>query len=157
MGGDWHSGVREFESLHRLLDGHFKHFIVVRKLYCLFEKTKNKWKRGQGWPIFKKKAFWKSFEYKGQWLWLSWQSGCFQYQRSAVQIQSSAKFIEQLYTVNCIEKTKIKIKRPGMAHLKNLLNILTGGIRYLAIPTSQYYIFSSQFLLILAKMNKFQI
>ena len=89
-------------------------------------------------------------------MWLSWQSGRFQYQRSAVQIQSSAKFIEQLYTVNCIEKTKIKIKRPGMAHLKNLLNILTVRIPYLAIPTSQYYIFSSQFLLILAKMKSFK-
>ena len=29
-------------------------------------------------------------------------------QRSVVQIQSSAKFIEHLFTVNCIEKTKIK-------------------------------------------------
>ena len=44
-----------------------------------------------------------------------------------------------------------------MAHLKNLMNILTVRIPHLAIPTSQYYIFSSQFLLILAKMNKFQI
>ena len=28
------------------------------------------------------------------------------------------KCIEQLFTVNCIEKTKIKKKRPGMAHSK---------------------------------------
>ena len=43
-------------------------------------------------------------------------------QRSAVQIQSSAKklFRTYLYSVNCIEKTKKK-KRPGMAHfIKNL-------------------------------------
>ena len=33
----------------------------------------------------------------GQWLWLSWQSTCFRYQRSTVWIQSSGKF----KTVNC--------------------------------------------------------
>ena len=33
----------------------------------------------------------------GQWLWLSWQSGRFQFQRSVVRIQSSAKiYIEHL-------------------------------------------------------------
>ena len=36
------SGGREFEPQHRILDGHFKHYIVVRKLECLFEKTENK-------------------------------------------------------------------------------------------------------------------
>ena len=30
-----------------------------------------------------------------------------------VRIQSSAKFIEHLFTVNCIEKTKIKRKEAG--------------------------------------------
>ena len=35
-------------------------------------------------------------------------------------------FIEHLFTVNCIEKTKIKKKRPGMAHfLKNTVFQLT--------------------------------
>ena len=34
-------------------------------------------------------------------LWLSWQRGCFRYQRSAVRIQSLAKFIMNLFTVNC--------------------------------------------------------
>ena len=29
-------------------------------------------------------------------------------------------YIEHLFTVNCIEKTKIRKKRPGMAHLKNV-------------------------------------
>ena len=33
------------------------------------------------------------------------------------------KFIEHLFTVNCIEKTKMKKKRPGMAHLKKQLQI----------------------------------
>ena len=28
---------------------------------------------------------------------------------------------EHLFTVNCIEKTKRKKKRPGMAHLKKIL------------------------------------
>ena len=35
----------------------------------------------------------------GQWLWLSWQSGQFQLQRSTVRIESSAKFIQNI--VNC--------------------------------------------------------
>ena len=30
----------------------------------------------------------------------------------------SSHFIEHLFTVNCIEKTKIKKKRQGMAHFK---------------------------------------
>ena len=50
----------------------------------------------------------------GQWLWLSWQSGRFQLQRSVVQIQSSANFYIGHLFVYC----KIKKKLPGMAHLK---------------------------------------
>ena len=51
----------------------------------------------------------------GQWLWLSWQSGRFRYQRSAVPIQTPANFYRtfiycQLY---CNEKTKIKEKEAG--------------------------------------------
>ena len=30
-------------------------------------------------------------------------------------------FIKHLFTVNCVEKTKIKKKRPGMAHLKKIV------------------------------------
>ena len=41
-------------------------------------------------------------EVPGKWLWRSWQSGRFQYQRTRVQIQSSATFIEHLLTVNCL-------------------------------------------------------
>ena len=37
-----------------------------------------------------------------RWLWLSWQSSRFQYQRSAVRIQSSATFIEPIFPVNCL-------------------------------------------------------
>ena len=37
-----------------------------------------------------------------QWLWLSWQSGRFWYQRSGVRIQTLAIFIEHLFTANCI-------------------------------------------------------
>ena len=52
----------------------------------------------------------------GQWLWLSWKSGCFRLQRYGVRIQSSAKiYIDHLLsTVN--EKTKMKKKWPGMSH-----------------------------------------
>ena len=57
--------------------------------------------------------------FKGQWLWLSWQSSCFRYQRFMVRIQSSAKldlYRTFVYCQLCIEKTKIKNKRPGMTH-----------------------------------------
>ena len=40
-------------------------------------------------------------------------------QRSAVRIQSSVNFCkERSSIVNCVEKTKLKKKRPGMAHLQ---------------------------------------
>ena len=55
MGRDSRSEGRGFESRHRILDGHFSHIFVV-KLYCLFEKTENKPKRGRGWTIFLKKT-----------------------------------------------------------------------------------------------------
>ena len=51
MGDDSCLKGRGFESRHRILDGHFSHIFVV-KLYCLFEKTENKQKRGRGWPNF---------------------------------------------------------------------------------------------------------
>ena len=38
----------------------------------------------------------------GLWLWHSWQCGRFRYQRTRFRIQSSATFIEQLFTVNCL-------------------------------------------------------
>ena len=47
----------------------------------------------------------------------SWQSGCFRHQGSAERVESLANFdMKHLFTINCIEKTKIKKKRPGMAH-----------------------------------------
>ena len=57
----------------------------------------------------------------GKWLWLSRYNGRFQYQRSGVWLQSSAKiYIEHLFVylliIDCIEKTKINKKRPRMAH-----------------------------------------
>ena len=47
---------RGFESRHRILDGYFFHIKIVVKIcnVCL-KKTKNKRKRGRGWPIFEKK------------------------------------------------------------------------------------------------------
>ena len=48
--------------------------------------------------------------------WLSW-SGChFRHQRSAVQLRAFAKFIDYRLYKNCVEKTKIKQKRPRMVH-----------------------------------------
>ena len=37
---------------------------------------------------------------------------------SAIRIQSLAKFIEHLFTVNCIEKTKINKKEAGNGQKK---------------------------------------
>ena len=42
-------------------------------------------------------------------------------ERSVVRIQSSAKFIEHLFTVNCIEKAKIKKKEAGNGPFKKVL------------------------------------
>ena len=65
-----------------------------------------------------KKTFIKKIACKyanvGQRLWLSWLSGRSQHQRFAVLIQNIRKFL----STNCtLEKTEIKKKRPGMAHL----------------------------------------
>ena len=64
----------------------------------------------------------------GPWLWLSWESGRFWHLRYAVRIPLSAKKnIEHLFTVNCIEKTKIsslcsnnfhKIKTPYLGGIR---------------------------------------
>ena len=57
MGVDSCSKGRGFESRRRILDGHdIFHIHLLLKLYCLFEKTENKQKKGRGWPIFKKKT-----------------------------------------------------------------------------------------------------
>ena len=50
--------------------------------------------------------YWRNFRAV---VWLSWYSGCFRYQRSVVQIKSSAKIyinIEHLFTVNCVLKRR---------------------------------------------------
>ena len=53
-GGDSCSKGCELEPLYHILDGHFFTFIVV--IIVMFAwKDENKRKRGQGWPIFKKR------------------------------------------------------------------------------------------------------
>ena len=53
MGDNSCSKGREFESRHRLLDGHFSHRFVVK--IVLFEKTENKRKEAGVGPFFNKK------------------------------------------------------------------------------------------------------
>ena len=53
MVGDSCSKGCEFESRHRILDGHFSHLFVVKIVMCVW-RDENKLKRGWGWPIFKK-------------------------------------------------------------------------------------------------------
>ena len=38
---------------------------------------------------------------KWQWLWLNWQTGCFQHLRSTVRIKSTAWFSRKKFNVNC--------------------------------------------------------
>ena len=48
MGGDSCSKGNEFESQHRILDGHFSHLLVL-EIVMLFEKTKiNEKEAGEG-------------------------------------------------------------------------------------------------------------
>ena len=57
----------------------------------------------------------------GLWLWLSWQSSRFRYQRSAYRIQSSALIFLNKFTV---EKTKIKRKEAEKGPLKSSNTVL---------------------------------
>ena len=45
----------EFESLRRILDGHFFTLICCKRLNCLFEKTENDRKRGPFKKYFQRK------------------------------------------------------------------------------------------------------
>ena len=51
IGGDSCSKDREFESWHRILDGHFSHLFVV-KLNCVLEKMKINLKEAWVGPFF---------------------------------------------------------------------------------------------------------
>ena len=55
MGRDSRSEGRGFESWHRIMDGHFFTYISYKNCIVYLKKTKNKRKRGWGWPIFLKK------------------------------------------------------------------------------------------------------
>ena len=66
MGGDSLSKGREFESRHRILNGHFSH-LLVRKIVMRVWKDENKWKRGRGWP-FKKNYDYRVVNYDRRWL-----------------------------------------------------------------------------------------
>ena len=58
MGGDSCSTGCEFESRHRILDGHyFTYIFVVKFVMCL--KRRKKLKRVRGWHIFLKKSLTK--------------------------------------------------------------------------------------------------
>ena len=53
----------------------------------------------------------------GQWLWFSWLSDCFWFQRSPARIQSSTKIILDIYC-ELYWKDENKEKEAGKAHLK---------------------------------------
>ena len=55
MGGDSCPKGCEFESRHQILDAHFfTNLFVVKFVMCVW-KDENKWIRGRGWPIKRKK------------------------------------------------------------------------------------------------------
>ena len=101
---------------------YFPHLFEVKLYWCL-KRPKINYKEaedGPFWNIFYKSENKTNIVGNRQWLWLSWKRGCFWYQRYAVQIQSLAKiylYWTFVYCQLCIEKTKIKKKRPGMAHI----------------------------------------
>ena len=66
MGDDSCLRGHGFESQHSILDGPFKHWFVI-KIYYLFEKTKNKWKRSRGRSIFFKKKESLQSKHSGKW------------------------------------------------------------------------------------------
>ena len=90
-------------------------------MVCLWLSLSNEWFLQLFYPSekantnFSPKTTTQTFLEFGQWLWLSWQSGRFRYQRSAVRIQTSANFYRTLIycQLYCIEKTKIKEKEAG--------------------------------------------
>ena len=85
---------------------------LLQKLYCLFEKTKNKGKRGRVGPFLK-----ESF----------WGSGCSSVGRAVASDTRGPRFESShrqnfISNTNCIEKTKIKKERSEMAEfLKKIL------------------------------------
>ena len=56
------------------------------------------------------------------WWWLSWQSGRFRHQRSAVRIPTSAKFLLNNVYCQLYWKDENKKKRPGVAHFFNIFH-----------------------------------
>ena len=75
-------------------------------------------------------------------MWLSWQSGRFRYQRSAVRIQTLTNFYRtfiiycQLY---CVEKAKINgKKRPGMVHFLRICKRIGNGTLVRVRPCLSY-------------------
>ena len=117
------------ESLPGMLHIIFKFSILAdkrRHMYALWVSAHPQGRIGNGlkeetWPDSTKNNYLDvrtklSFR---QWLWLSWQSCRFRHQKSTVWIQSLAiYYIEHLFNVIWIEKTKIKKKMPGIAHFK---------------------------------------
>ena len=66
-GGDSCYEGHGFKSRRHILDGHdIFTLICFKELYCLFEKTKNKWKRGRVGP-FLKKLFYSFFLFSVFW------------------------------------------------------------------------------------------
>ena len=111
--------------------------LIICHIYLLFCCQKRPIsKRGRGWPFKKSQS--------GQWLWLSWQSGYFQLQRSAVQNQSSAKLI---LSVNCLlyRKDENKEKEAENGPFKKLLSNLLFHARfgnYITAVVFSFYLMS---------------
>ena len=69
-------------------------------------------------------------------MWHSWQSGCFQYQRFPIQIQSAENFMEHLFTINW----KWIKRGSGTAHFKT--RIKRYFCRNDCLPIEKFYFFT---------------
>ena len=92
--------------------------------------------------IMNKKALWTD----GKWLWLIWQSGCFWHEKSIASNTFIIKICnEHLFTVNCIEK--MKIKKLWMGEYKkavaDVINIFQSSIDMLCFNEALWLAFAS--------------
>ena len=78
---------------------------------------KNKLIRGGGGKRCFRRPKQVRFFNAGQWLWINWQSGSLPIPEVRSSNPVISKKLYRTFTVNCIEQTKIKKKRPGMGHI----------------------------------------
>ena len=92
--------------------------------------------------------------FRGQWLWLSWKSGCFQLQRSVVWIQSPAKFNLNVYfqRSTVLKRWKLREKRREKSAASQSSSNWSNNLKTI-IPYIYYLLYSSKVFL---KMGQYR-